>query len=68
MDRNYEREKKIYKVKYLVDHGSVFILIGDGSLVVEEFSRGLLIAVLKNLFKTRKHHFHKIRPPFHSQT
>lgn len=47
-------------MKYLVDHGSVFIVTGDGSLVVEELSRGLLIALLQTLFKTRKHHFHKI--------
>lgn len=39
-----EGEKREKRRSTLVDHGLVFNVIRDGSLKVEEFSRGLLIA------------------------
>lgn len=56
----YENKEKRKKNLYMVDHGSVFNVIENGSLVVEEFGRGLLIAILQTLFIIRKHHFHEV--------
>lgn len=38
--------KRGEKKRYMVDRGSVFNVIRDGSLVVEIFSRGLLTDIL----------------------
>lgn len=66
----YGREKKRKKMSDLGDHGSVFNLIRDGSLVVEGISRGpadckLYSKLVSIIFTINDSVI--IRPPFYSQ-
>lgn len=54
------KERKEKEEFHMVDHGSVFNLNRDGSLVVEKSSRGPADSpLLLSLLKTRKHIFIK---------